>query len=390
MKSIVIKPLPATNRTVILDILRGWAIIGVVIGNYDHFAGSGNKIQHAPDIISTILQYFIAYVVAAKSWTMLSVLFGYGFALVMNNVAAKGKNPVLFFCRRMFWLLVLAFINSAFWFGDVLKDYALLGFILLLFRRQSAKTVLRVVAALVLLVPFVAAYIAHLKLYNHNEAKAHFMHLYYSHNWIDIFVMNLKGTYYTEMINPGYAITAHMVMLACMLLGFAAQRIDFFNRLQEFKKQLKTVFFATLLFSVVSNVAQFFIYKANPDFFIWFKPYYWITLSTMISILCGICWLYLNEKIHRFFDSLQAMGKMTLTNYMMQSILASFIFLNVGLGIFNTMPYWFYIFIALLIFIIQVGFSKWWLSRYNYGPVEWIWRQLSYGKRFTIRKKRCS
>ncbi|MGY0036031.1 DUF418 domain-containing protein [Pedobacter sp. NJ-S-72] len=112
-----------------------------------------------------------------------------------------------------------------------------------------------------------------------------------------------------------------------------------------------------------------------------------MVLSTMICILCGICWLYVNGKMQRFFTGLQAMGKMTLTNYMMQSILATFIFLNVGLGIFNTMPYWFYIFIALLIFSIQIGFSKWWLIHYNYGPVEWIWRQLSYGKRLPIRKK---
>ncbi|MGY0036030.1 DUF418 domain-containing protein [Pedobacter sp. NJ-S-72] len=257
MEPIALQPIPATNRTVIIDILRGWAIIGVVSGNYDYFAKAGNKIQHAPNIISTILQYFITYVVTAKSWTMLSVLFGYGFALVMNNVAAKGKNPESFFCRRMFWLLVLAFINSAFWFGDILKDYAFLGFILLLFHKQSAKTALRVASALVLLVPFVAAYIAHLKLYNYDEAKTHFMHLYYSHNWIDIFVMNLKGTYYSEMINPGYAINVHMIMLACMLLGFAAQRIDLFNRLTEFKKQLKIVFYSTLIFSIVSNVADF-------------------------------------------------------------------------------------------------------------------------------------
>lgn len=104
----------------------------------------------------------------------------------------------------------------------------------------------------------------------------------------------------------------------------------------KFKKQLKTVFFVMLLFSVASDVAQSFIQKVNPEFFNWFKPYYWISLSTMICILCGICWLYLNGKMQRFFTSLQAMGKMILTNYMMQSILASFIFFNPGLGIFNT------------------------------------------------------
>jgi uncharacterized protein len=378
--------IPVAKRTAIVDILRGWAIIGVVIGNYEYFAEAGNKVEHADDTISLILQYFIGYVLASKSWTMLSVLFGYGFAVVMDNVAAKGKNAVLFFCGRMWWLLVLAFINSAFWFGDILKDYAILGFILLLFYKRPAKFALIVAAILMLLVPFVAAYIFSLKLYNGDVANTHFMPLYYSSNWIDIFVMNLKGTFYRQILNPGYAINVHMVMLACMLLGFAAQQIDFFNRLLEFKKQLKLVFYITFVFSVLSNVSVFLINKADPDFFAWFKPYFWISSSTMICILTGICWLYLNGKLQRFFASLQVMGKMTLTNYMMQSILAAFLFLNVGLGIFNTKPYWFYILIALLVFVIQIGFSKWWLKRYQFGPVEWIWRQLSYGKRFPIRR----
>ena len=387
MQSTPVQPISATNRIAIVDILRGWAIIGVVIGNYEYFSEAGNKVHQTPDLISTSLQYFIAYVLASKSWTMLSVLFGYGFAIVMNNVAAKGKNPILFFCRRMWWLLVLAFINSAFWWGDILKDYAILGFVLLLFYKRSAKTSMIAAAVLLLLVPFLAAYIYSLKLYNPEEAKAHFMSLYYSHNWIDIFVMNLKGTYYREILNPGYAIIVHMVMLACMLTGFAAQRIDLFNRLPEFKKQLKVVFFSSLLFAVVANAAVFFTAKAHPDFFTWFKPYFWLSIGTMICILSGICWLHINGKMQRFFNSMQAMGKMTLTNYMMQSILAPFIFLNVGLGIFNTKPFWFYILVALLVFIIQIGLSKWWLSRYQFGPVEWVWRQLSYGKRFPIRKK---
>ena len=378
---------PLTKRTAIIDILRGWAMLGVVIGNYDFFAEAGNKVQHNPHIVSTVLQYFIGYVLASKSWTMLSLLFGYGFAVVMNNVAAKGKNPILFFSRRMWWLLVLAFINSAFWYGDILKDYAVLGFILMLFYKRSTRLILGVAALLMLLVPFVSAYIYSLKLYNPVEANTHFMPLFYSHNWLDIFVMNLKGTYYREIINPGYAINVHMVMLACMLLGFAAQQTDLFNRLAEFKRILITVFFSTMAFAVAGNAGMFLMGKFHPELFSWFVPYFWVSLSTMICILCGICWLHMDVKLPNLYAALQVMGKMTLTNYMMQSILAPFIFLNVGLGIFNTMPYWFYILVAVLVFILQVIWSKWWLSRYQFGPVEWVWRQLSYGKRFPLRKK---
>jgi uncharacterized protein len=388
MEPAIVQPVKTSQRTVIVDILRGWAILGVVIGNYTSFFDNGHPINHAPNIISTILTLTDRYFFAGKSWTLLSVLFGYGFAILMNNVAAKGKNPVLFFCNRMFWLFVLAFINSAFWFGDILKDYAFLGLILLLFHGRSAKLSFRVAIVLLLIAPFVSAYVAYAMPYDYKKSFYPLLSLYYSHNWVDIFKMNLKGTYLTEMINPQYAISVHIMMFACMLLGFTAQRIDFFNRLPEFKKQLKIAFWSFLAAAIILNIILITADNVQATFIKYIKLRNWSVLSTMLAILAGICWLYINGKLKHFFNGLQAMGKMTLTNYMTQGILATLIFLNVGLGIFNTQPYWFYILIAVLVFTIQIFISKWWLTRYNYGPMEWIWRQLSYGKRLPIKKQK--
>lgn len=197
--------------------------------------------------------------------------------------------------------------------------------------------------------------------------------------------MNLKGTWYTEMLSPSYAITVRMVMFACILLGFSAQRINFFNRLGEFKKQLKTLFWVCLTIAVILNAGL--AYALNLKFqFTYFKPRYLAILSSMLAIASGICLLYINERLKAFFNGLQAMGKMTLTNYIVQNVIAAFLFLNIGMGLFNTMPYWFYIGVAMVIYILQIFFSKWWLTYYNYGPVEWIWRQLAYGKRLPIKK----
>ncbi|WP_158799761.1 DUF418 domain-containing protein [Pedobacter sp. L105] len=387
MDTIIVQPIQANQRTVIVDILRGWALLGVVLGNYSDFFGFGKTFVHPPELISTVLEYFNFYFFAAKSWTLLSVLFGYGFAIVMNNVATKGNNPVLFFLKRMFWLFVIAFINSSFWFGDILKDYALLGLLLLFFHRCTAKTAFRLSIILIVIVPFLAAYLTYLNLYDVEKAfNSHVLPLFYSHNWLDVFLMNLKGTYYTEMLSPSYAIIARMVMFACMLLGFSAQRINFFDRLAEFKKQLKTIFWLCLALAILLNAGL--LYALSLKFqFTYFKPRYLIILSTMLTIASGICLLYINGKLKGFFHNLQAMGKMTLTNYIVQNVIAAFLFLNIGLGIFNTMPFWFYIGIALVIYILQLFFSKWWLTYYNYGPIEWIWRQLTYGKRLPIKKK---
>src|SRR6202044_3386102 len=95
----------------------------------------------------------------SKSWTMLSFLFGYGFAVLMDNVASKDINPVRFFLGRMCWLLVIAFIDSAVWFGDILKDYAVLGMLLLLFRNVSAKTAFYISLALLLVNPALTAFV---------------------------------------------------------------------------------------------------------------------------------------------------------------------------------------------------------------------------------------
>lgn len=378
---------PVIHRTAIVDILRGWAILGVVIGNYTDFAEIGKPVKHVPSLLSQSVGLLNQYFFAAKSWTLLSVLFGYGFAVVMNNIASKGKNPVRFFSGRMFWLFVLAFINSAFWFGDILKDYALLGFILLLFHGRSAKTAFITCVVLIFSVPFISPLVSNYITYDYEKAQAIVISSMYSHNWIDVFVMNLKGTYFTEMISPSYAITVHIVMLACMLLGFAAQRIRFFDRLPEFKKQLKTLFWINLAVAIIGNIGLQLAIHAQASFLKFFKPGYWVILSTMLAIASGVCLLFISNKLKVFFNGMQAMGKMTLTNYMTQSILATLIFLNVGFGVFNTKPLWFYESIAVLVFVVQVFISKWWLNYYYYGPIEWIWRQLSYGKRLPIKKR---
>lgn len=389
MQTEIAQPIADNKRTAIVDILRGWAILGVAIGNYTDYFYFGKPVKHAPDMASNILQGVHQVIFAAKSWTMLSVLFGYGFAVVMNNIAAKGKSPVAFFTRRMFWLLVIAFINSAFWFGDILKDYAILGLVLLLFYKSSAKVALWVGSSLLLVLPFVVAMVSYALPYKYQHmVDTYYLPQLYSNNWLDMFAAQLKGTYYLEMLSPPYAINVHIMMFACMLLGFAAQKMDLFNRLPELKKQLKMAFWVSLALAIIINIAIGMMFKFKTPVLTYFKPFYWGIFFTMTMVLTGICWLYVEGKLKAFFNGMQFMGKMTLTNYMTQNVLAVFIFLNVGLGLYNTLPFWFYFATAVGVFIIQIFVSKLWLTYYNYGPVEWIWRQLSYAKRLPIKKHR--
>jgi uncharacterized protein len=387
MESALNQPIQSNQRTVIVDILRGWAILGVVLMNYaDFFTLGMNWETYKPNIFGKILELIIQYIFAAKSWTLLSVLFGYGFAVLMNNIKEKGHNPYGFFAGRMFWLLVLAIINSAIFFGDILKDYAVLGLILLFFYRSSAKTTFITSLILLVAIPPVAAYVGSLKETSWDEVVKLFP-LYRSHNLINVLAFGLKGTYFAEMILKGYLYTVHLVMFCCMLWGFTLYKINFFANLAANKKYIIRAFWISLTIAIFINVL-FIVYDNQKwEFLKHLRLRYYVVLSSMICIASGICWLYISGKLKRLFESFSFMGKMTLTNYMTQNLIGLLVFSGFGLGIWNTKPLWFYLILAIGIYTIQIYFSKWWLTKYNYGPVEWVWRQLSYRRRLPLKKQ---
>src|SRR6187549_919920 len=141
------QPLSIQQRNPIIDILRGWALFGVVIGNYRNFYYIGDKITRTPDSFATYAEYAMQYLLYSKSMTLLSILFGYGFSVLMRNIQANVKSPVSFFTRRMFWLFVFGVFNSLLYFGDILRNYAVLGMLLIFFYQAPAKRVFYIAIA---------------------------------------------------------------------------------------------------------------------------------------------------------------------------------------------------------------------------------------------------
>ena len=387
MQDLDFKPIETNQRVVIVDILRGWALLGVVLMNYQDFFFMGTvepKIGPATNILIYIANIFFA----AKSWTLLSVLFGYGFAVLMKNTSEKGVHGVKFFTRRMFWLLVIAIINSALFYGDILKDYAVLGMILLIFHRCSAKTAFRICIGLLILIPFVAAYVRVANGAFVNLLDPYY-YLYQTHNLLNVLWFGLTGTWHDEILNINYVITVHLMMLCCFFLGLAAQKNNFFVNILVNKKYIKRIFWINLIISIFLLTSALLTDDKKYDaFYSHFSTRMVLVLSTMLMIASGICWLFIAGKLKRFFESMQVIGKMTLTNYITQNLIGVFLFSGFGLGfgLGQKLYLGYYYFFALLIYILQIYFCKWWLARYYYGPVEWLWRQLSYGKRLPIRR----
>ena len=121
----------------------------------------------------------------------------------------------------------------------------------------------------------------------------------------------------------------------------------------------------------------------------YYLPYHWIILGSMLFFTSTLCWLYVSGKLKAFFNSMQVIGKMTLTNYITQNVLALLLFSGIGLNLSlkHRIHFGYYLLFAFVIYVAQVYLSKWWLSKYQYGPIEWVWRQLSYAQRLPIKKQ---
>src|SRR4051812_28985265 len=138
-------PIQQKERVVIVDVLRGFALFGVLLGNFN-----GMLTNDVPETIikniSTPFDYFLdglhSIFIQNKFMTLFSILFGYGFGVIMERVAKKNLNTAYFFLRRMFWLFVFGCIHLAFWGGDILHFYALAGIFLLPFRKILDKGIL--------------------------------------------------------------------------------------------------------------------------------------------------------------------------------------------------------------------------------------------------------
>jgi uncharacterized protein len=361
------------NRISIIDTLRGWALLIVVISNYIGFAYSQKGTIHGEGIFSTIIETLEIHLFSAKGWTLLFVLFGFGFGILSQKNNTKANFD---FIKRMLVLLLFALINSLLYDGDILRDYAVLGILLVFFNKLSARKLFLICITMFLFLPFLESFANTIDTTFIETETSKIAQLRYSYNLYDVVKYNFLNSYYYEILGPSYTYTGHYTMFICMLFGLALQKINFFYDLRLYHKTLIVTSIITLLFTLFFIILNYSDLSKAP-FLQYFQPGYWVVLSTMIFTVSCICLLYLNEKCKQLFSYFSVIGKMTLTHYITQNSIAFFVFQGIGFRLFNTMPLYFYFIFAIILYVFQVFFSIWWLKRYQYGPLEYLWRRLS-------------
>lgn len=380
-----IKPIEQNQRIVIIDILRGWALIGVVLVNYFLFFYFGKDLKiPKEDYTSHIVRLLTDIIFTNKSRIMLNVLFGFSFAILIEKISLEESNPKIFFLRRMLLLFVIGLLNTCFYYGDFLKDYAIVGIMLLPFYNASAKTSLVIALFLFLFYPFSSDF---LWKYFATNNKVTNISLYESADIFNVFLFGFKEGA-KELFDVSRLLGINLFVLACFLFGQFLYKFDFFSKILSNEISAKKLFWKCLITTIIIAICSQVIKQIfKTDIFKHYNIEFWLEFGLMCVLLTSICWLYKKGKLMIFFNGLQSVGKMTLTNYIVQNITGILLFSGFGLGLLHHLPFYGYISIALGIYILQVYFSKWWLANYNYGPVEWIWRQLTYMKRLPIKRQ---
>ena len=395
------------ERLQVLDVLRGCALLGILlINSMSILAVKGSTPAFTVQIpfLDRLLQDLILFFVESKFFTLFSLLFGIGFAIQIQSAERQGSAFLPRILRRMFCLFLFGTLHVVFlWDGDILVIYAVTGTLLILFRTLSTRTIKRLVigllaipAALVLAI-FVATLLFRITPSGGEILQAADQSL----------VTQFANTAATEkLLQSGFTagITERIhtyvdllplllsripTVLAMFLIGMSLGRSNFVSNMHLHVVAVKRIRFWGLCVGFALMVMIVLSTKFLPP------------LSGLIAIiedqyLAGplLCLGYAaaisldfyhhpNRKLYSYFSNV---GRTALTNYLLQSLVLTFLSYGWGVGLAMQLSGFEVLAICALLFSAQVALSSYWLSRFEFGPLEWLWRFGTYLSKPRLRR----
>ncbi len=388
-------PTTAKERYVILDALRGFALLGIALANYPEFALwtflSDEEQQAMPTAaVDSVVRYLQYLFVDGKFYTIFSLLFGVGFSLILS------RHPVSLFMRRMLILAAIGFCHLLFiWSGDILLLYAVGGMLLPLFMRLKDKVLLCVAVLLIVLpvgldaltefagvdfaAPFYDAWWAEASRQGITEANFASW-LRDADSYGQMFAFLMQGAYERLWEFVGGHRLPKVVGL--FMMGYLAGKHRLFARLDEWP--LTKLCLA--LWAVGLPTSMLYAWSAT-------QGHPWgLTIHSLLYAVSVIplAFGYITSfclLLHQM-RWLAAPGRMALTNYISQSLIGVLLFYGLGLGLGTSVGLIYIELTALLVFALQILASRCWLSHFRFGPLEWIWRMLTYQRYFPLKTEK--
>ncbi len=379
-------PTESRNRIELLDVLRGFAIAGVLLVNILYFSGyiytpfEDMAKMSFPQLNNTLIAIIFS-ILLGKFYPILGILFGAG--LFMQFKKSQEPGFLKFFVKRMSFLLLIGMLHELIWPGDVVMVYALFAFLMIPLRKFTPKQYL-LFAAFMFILNFVALYITDIFI----PTKPLIEKTAY------LYLSDISPKELIAMVqNDGFAgfvtlIKTHLLVvwtferyasLSFRVLVIFATGAFLYGSGFLIEKAHKLKYL--VLFLLIGLLGSYLMYYVSWYFKIIDNLFLALTYISLIAVL------FKTRLGYKLLKGLAPFGRMALTNYIFQSIFGIIIFYGIGFGFYGKLPLFQVQIIGVVMLIFQIQFSKLWLKKYNFGPIEWLWRRLTYGDQLNKLKK---
>jgi len=397
-------PIAESERLVVLDALRGFALLGILVSHVPGFSGyeflsaseqaalDGFGVDRALAVLSELF-------VRGKFFSLFSLLFGIGFAIQLDSARRRGGPFERHFARRLAVLCAIGVLHGLVWYGDILRDYAVLGLALLPAAAWSATTMLRGTAALLaarvvwplfvfalapLLAPLAAATAG-------ADPQHHFFertHAFAAAGFSEVFAVNLEllQVKALQLVYEGKALS----ILGMFFLGAYLGKVRLHLLLNEKRALLLRVLAWCAPIGLAGNALLVPLHAATPAYpptLAWAAEgvlFALVVPALAIAYACAFAISFASGS--RALRVFAPAGRMALTTYIAQTLICISVFYGVGLGLSGSLGQLGCVAVAVLIFAAQSALAVAWLRRFQFGPLEWCWRRLTYGVPVPIRR----
>ncbi len=388
-----------TDRIISIDVLRGVAVLGILIMNIQSFsmpaAAYINPAAYGNLEGLNKWVWILSHILASEKFmSIFSLLFGAGILIFTDNARAKGKNHALLHYRRMGWLLLFGLLHGyLLWYGDILVTYSLCGMLLLLFRQLSPRKLFLIGFGFYLVPLILDTFFASTMAYWPEEAlestiqswmpdQKHLQHILegYRGRWVDQMGVRVPATLFLE--TRWFMMQTFWRVMSMMLLGMSLYKWNILSAGQSTGYYIRMTLTGLGMGYFLSGLGVFLNFQNqwSMEFSMFLGTHFNYVGSVAVALgytglVMLICKSAGGSVLKRVFASV---GRMAFSNYILQTILCTFIFYGHGLGLFGQVERSQQILLVVVIWIILMVISPIWLKRFRFGPLEWLWRSLFY------------
>lgn len=388
MPSIAINTIAQPQRSELIDSLRGFALLGICLVHCMEYFEL-YWVNQDP----TVLHNIIFFLFAGKSYAIFAMMFGLSFFIIMDNQARKGVDFTYGFAWRLMILLLIGYVHTLYYLGDILSVLGVIGLSLLAVQRLGNRWLLTLAILCLLQLPFYYQFFASLQNWpGANDNPAHwtmFAHVYGSiekSGFGELILLNATDGLIAKwmfFIESGRGLQ----LIGLFLIGLVLGRIGFFTQPEPFGKlRIKALVGAITVTVVLFTLEQYikqlpatiFQEKGLAKMYLEQIIGSYLSTAVMASLVLLFIQGYLWQRSGKWLHLLAPCGRISLSIYLIQSLVCVPLFYPYGLGWYKTIGQTNSLLFGIAFYALLIIIAHWWVKRFHYGPVEWLWRSATY------------